>query len=60
MLCEGYLGVLPYLNVFRYFIVQWETRDGPPTDIDRAGFRLRKKAGEYISSWMPMTNQGWH
>lgn len=34
-LCEGYLGVLPCLNLFTYFFtVQWETRGVPqPTSL---------------------------
>lgn len=42
-LCKGYLGVLPCLNLFRYFFrVQWEIEksSGAPADIGCAGIWL--------------------
>lgn len=61
-LCEGFLGVEPCLNLFKYFFkIQWEKCQKDPSDIGCTGFRLHGiYAAKYISSWIPSTNQGWH
>lgn len=66
-LCEGFLGVGPCLDLFRYFfsasLYRRRGADGEllPVDIGSVGIHLKgTRAQEYIPTSAPSTNQGWH
>jgi hypothetical protein len=67
MLCEGYLGIEPHLNLWRYFFcISLHTRrehDRPKVMMPMgcAGIRLRNnQAKDYISMKLLTSNKGWH
>lgn len=67
VLCEGYLGIEPHLDLWRYFfIVDLQKKKMPdqmevPTPIGCASIHLRgSRAKEYIPVKLSSSNKGWH
>jgi hypothetical protein len=67
VLCEGYLGIEPYFDLWRYFFcVSLHTRrEHGRLDVTMpmgcAGIRLRNNwAKDYISMKLSTSNKGWH
>lgn len=67
-LCEGYLGIMPHFDLWRYFfavIMQWtKGSDGQP-DCHRpmgcASIHLwNHRVQEYVSMHLVSSNKGWH
>ena len=61
-LCEGYLGIEPNWDLFRYFFrMNLLKRDSKHTPVGCAGICLRTGRGkEFLDFFLLSTNKGWH
>jgi hypothetical protein len=66
-LCEGFLGIEPHFDLWRYFFIVrlQKKRERGRQDLHMpmgcAGIHLRcNRAREYMSLWLSSSNKGWH
>ena len=67
-LCEGFLGISPHFDLWRFFfaITLYKKKEkGGRQELHMpmgcAGIQLRNnQVGEYPSMWLSTSNKGWH